>query len=235
MNDQGALFDGAEELGQDGKRYRVVPEILAPSGPGWVCVRDIETGRLHEWEVESDIFGHRVRPMEDDDHEPSHRMSSDSTKAKQILKNESIFRQKAREHYQDRGFHIYDVGTWKTWTTFNPRTRQVEMACRRTDLYGLFDLEAWRGSETVGVQFTSRANLGAHVTKMCDHKFVSKSDRTWHATYTRQWLEGGRTIELLGFYQEGGKGSHWRVEVRQLTLAVLEKHEPGHSKKREVA
>ena len=147
---------------------------------------------------------HKPKPADDDDY-------------RAIKKAESNFRKRTREHFEAQDYYVYEVDRR---THFWAHGQQQTVT---SDLYGMFDMEAWKGLETIGVQFTSKSNLGAHVTKMCAHVPCSGKDKTWRATWLRRWLEAGRRAVLIGWYKDGAR---WKCEVRELTLDTLEAHEP---------
>lgn len=63
---------------------------------------------------------------------------------------------RALQKLEALGWQVADVEKW------------IAQAKRRIDLFGCLDLLAIREGETLGVQVTSPANVGAHVTKMLD-------------------------------------------------------------------
>lgn len=82
----------------------------------------------------------------------------------------------------------------------------VERYCsstkRRHDLFGFIDLIAVRGSDVVGIQSTSDANLAARISK-------AEALPTFSV-----WLRAGR-VEFHGWGKKGAKGKRklWSVRV----------------------
>lgn len=97
---------------------------------------------------------------------------------------------RSKKHMERQG---YVVGTVERYCSF---TR------RRHDLFGFIDLIAIRGSDVVGIQTTSGANLAARITKA-----------EALPTFT-VWLRAAR-VEFHGWSKKGerGKRKTWQVRV----------------------
>jgi hypothetical protein len=183
---------------------------------------DLE-GRIARGEVEvikadpDDPFGDDVIELHPE-YNPQHKPKpQDDPDYVAIKKAESNFRKRTRELFEAEGWNVYEVDRR---THFWAQGQQQTVT---SDLYGLFDQEAWKGKDTIGIQFTSRGHLGSHLTKACAHVAASGKDATWRATWLRRWLEAGRRAVLVGWWKDGAR---WRAEVREVTLYVLESHEP---------
>lgn len=172
---------------------------------------------------DDELFGYRWEPVDGAPVEcPVHKAKPGPDETF-IRRNTATFRKKAKEHMEERGYMVYPVDR------FNFKSQ------RTNDLYGLFDMEAFRASpcvpgteETVMVQICSKSGLGSHITKMCAHEPVGKNDKTWRVDYLRRFLEAGRLVLLLGFYK--GMNSRWLVEERWLTIEMVNEHEPRRRK-----
>lgn len=64
--------------------------------------------------------------------------------------------QRSLKHLRDQGYRVVVVERW------NPHARI------RQDLFGVLDLLAIRGAETLGVQTTSASNLSSRIRKITD-------------------------------------------------------------------
>jgi len=184
-------------------------------------------GRLCRWvpDPEDRMFGGKWDPVDDGPLIlPNHKAARDPVLA-QIRARESEFRKRTDDWLVAKGCTVY----YRV-------DRYSHHAQRTFDLYGLFDREGCRphpefpGTEqTFMVQFTSRNNLGTHISKMCAHEPVSKSDKTWRVDYLLRIIDVGRIPVLLGFYKDGAR---WAVEERYLTREIVLAHEPRRKKPR---
>lgn len=86
----------------------------------------------------------------------------------------------------------YTVAKTEHWNSF---------AKVRNDLFGVFDLLAIRPKEIIGVQVTSKSNMGARVKK------ITESDKA------NMWLLAGGLIAVHGWHKVKNK---WQVEIRNL-------------------
>lgn len=82
---------------------------------------------------------------------------------------------------------------------------------QRRDLFGVIDILAVRGSETLGVQCTSDSNMSARINKSVAEPKL------------RQWLNGPRRFEVWGWGKKGkaGKQKLWQVRREVITLDDL--------------
>jgi hypothetical protein len=79
----------------------------------------------------------------------------------------------------------------------------------RSDLFGIIDILAIRGTETLGVQATSVGNQTARMKKLENSEGA------------RWWLDGGsRRLEVWGWgkklVKRGGKAVRWTVTIREV-------------------
>lgn len=156
--------------------------------------------------------------------QPRHKESAPDSDAAAIKKREGEFRRRTHELYREKGFFVYEVASWSVWQEFDPVAHVSVTRTHRKDLYGLFDTEVFNKSQTIGINYTSRAGISNHITKMCDHKPCSSKDKTWHATHLRNWLESGRLVHVVGWAKEG---RFWVPTIFDLTLEVLADKERG--------
>lgn len=155
---------------------------------------------------------------------PNHRPAPSTDETYKIIKaHKAYFQRRTIEAYKALGYECYSVQSTSISGWGESR------AVHSHDLYGLFDFEMWKGLETIGVQITSKSNLGAHLTKMCAHVPCSSKDKTWRGTWLRRWLEAGRKAHLIGFHKPGRL---WEHEIREVTLDVMDAYEPGRRFKR---
>jgi len=192
----------------------------APSAPVEVG------GRLCVWVADADdeLFGGKWESLPGQTFTPIHKKGKDPV-LDAIKKRESYFRKMADKWLVQEGCVLkYRVDRYNSY------------AGRTFDLYGLFDREGARPhpvyagtDETIMCQFTSQANLTAHMKKMCAHEPVSSTDKKHRVDYLRDVLAVGRLVVLLGFYKDG---RNWAVEVRWVTLADVDAFEPGRRRKK---
>jgi len=163
-------------------------------------------------DLEDDPFG-------DDSYQltPAEKKPPPERKSRSIShKNEGVFRAKTKELLCSRGYVAYEVATWKFFFVCG------QSQTSRSDLFGIFDMEAYKGLETIGVQYCAVSGMGAHLTKMISGTPVSKSDPTSRLQYLNTWLRSGRKALLIGWEQEGGKGSKWKSRERWIDLDEIE-------------
>ena len=204
------------------------PRPEGPSGTYTEAGNEIHIRDGLRYEVRhdpDDPFGDEWVPLDHPKGEAHHRLRREPC---EVMKKEGIFRKKTKELFEGMGYYVHDAGSWSSFWV------NGQQSVRRGDLYGCFDQLAWKGDglESMAIQFTSKANIGAHITKMCSHIPVSKSDPTWRAQWMRRWLKSGRTIAIVGWFQTGGKGSRWDCEIRCLTLEMMDKLEAKSRVKR---
>lgn len=94
------------------------------------------------------------------------------------------------------GWRVEKVERW------NPAARKMN------DLFGLFDIIAIRGAETMGVQTTSKSNLASHVRKMQT------------ADALPDVLAAGWIVMLHGWHQPRGPHTKWEVVETVIDLEV---------------
>jgi len=85
------------------------------------------------------------------------------------------------------GWRVANVEKW------NPATGT------KNDLFGMFDLLAIRGDQTMGVQTTSKTNLASHVKKMRAAEALA------------DLLLAGWVVMLHGWWQPKAPKTHWEV------------------------
>lgn len=95
--------------------------------------------------------------------------------------------------------HGYTAEVVEQWKR-NPVTGQAT----RSDLFGIFDLVALRGTETVGVQTTTKAELPKRIRKIAA------------APTTPALREAGWVIQCHGWFQPNGPRTRYEVEVVDL-------------------
>jgi hypothetical protein len=89
----------------------------------------------------------------------------------------------------------YTVDVVERWTPSGAGGPQI-----KRDLFGILDLVAVRGHETVGVQTTSKTNAAARARKIVESEHIGA---LWAA---------GWHIVVHGWWQPGGKGHRYQLE-----------------------
>jgi hypothetical protein len=79
--------------------------------------------------------------------------------------------------------------------------RWIPHTSTRRDLFGMFDLLALRGAETMAVQVTSRGNLSSRARKIADSPLLPAV------------REAGWTLHLHGWDQPKGPGTRYRLKA----------------------
>ena len=97
--------------------------------------------------------------------------------------------QRSLKLLRDRGYMVAIVEKWNHYVKV------------RQDLFGIFDLLAIRGDETVGVQTTSGSNVAARIAKITE----SDSAKLWNKSPNRKIIVHG--WRLAG---ERGKRKTWQ-------------------------
>jgi hypothetical protein len=83
--------------------------------------------------------------------------------------------------------HGYVVDVVERWVPSGAGGQQV-----RRDLFGILDLVALRGKETVGVQTTSKANAASRARKMAESDHIRALWAAgWHLVVHGWWQPGG--------------------------------------------
>jgi hypothetical protein len=117
---------------------------------------------------------------------------------------------RTKKLFESHGYTVYKT------ETINIR----EGAVWKTDLLGFMDYQAIKpGIQGVtAVQATSKGLIAPHIRKMRD------------IPEARVWLECGNRIVVVGWYQEGGKGSRWLHETKTVTIETLDEFEARRRK-----
>lgn len=89
----------------------------------------------------------------------------------------------------------YTVEVVEKWVPAAAGGRQI-----KRDLFGILDLLAVRGDETLGVQTTTTANLSAHARKIAESEHVGAL------------REAGWSLVIHGWSQPGGPRTRWLLE-----------------------
>ena len=114
--------------------------------------------------------------------------------------------QRTLKYLRDQG---YECGMVERWVMI-PKHPAGGI---RKDLFGIIDLLAIKGHETIGVQSTGQA-FAEHHKKLTEEK--AEEVRDWLAGGTRQlWLIGWRKLKV----KRGGKAMHWKPRVRVYFLS----------------
>lgn len=95
--------------------------------------------------------------------------------------------------------HGYDVDVVERWVP-GMAGRQV-----RRDLFGILDLVALRGDETLGVQVTTKHNLGSRARKIAESEHVGAL------------REAGWRLVVHGWWQP--RGPRTRYELEELDVS----------------
>jgi len=103
---------------------------------------------------------------------------------------------RTRQMYNDLGYHVVKVEAF----LYIPGMAQQH----RRDFLGIFDYLAFNNKEIIGIQTTTKNNMGARRKKMLSSKSFS-----W-------WTNGGRRSILHGWFKN--KSNRWDVEEEELTM-----------------
>lgn len=87
-------------------------------------------------------------------------------------------------HLRTEGYTVEIVERW------NPHTRT------RHDLFGVLDLLALRGAETLGVQTTSNGNVAARVRKIAESQHIAALREAGWTLHVHGWAKKGNRWQL---------------------------------------
>ena len=135
---------------------------------------------------------------------------------------------KARAGSRKKDFHKETERYYESegWTTLRCDRNIVTYsgAIVTKDLMGIGDRIGFMKGRVALIQITTKDQMRAHVRKIADPK--TTIDNNANAKSVRRlaerWLECGHEIHLIGWFQEGGKGSKWLFELQKVTLELLE-------------
>ena len=85
--------------------------------------------------------------------------------------------QRSKKYLEGQGYLVAVVEKWNA----HARIRQ--------DLFGFIDLLAVKEGETVGVQTTSRSNMGARARKIAEHENVAAVRKAGWAIHVHGWAK----------------------------------------------
>jgi hypothetical protein len=77
---------------------------------------------------------------------------------------------------------------WLPWVV----EKWIPGANIRSDLFGFIDVLAIRGTETLGVQSTSRSNVASRVKKIAEHENVARVREAGWAIVVHGWAKNSK-------------------------------------------
>jgi len=96
------------------------------------------------------------------------------------------------DYLRGLGYVVDVVERWVPGTAGGPRVRR--------DLFGILDLVALRGDETLGVQTTTRSQISGHARKIAESEHVGAL------------REAGWRLVIHGWSQPGGPRTRYALE-----------------------
>jgi hypothetical protein len=94
--------------------------------------------------------------------------------------------QRSLKHLRDEGWTATVVEHWNPWSR------------RRQDLFGILDILALRGADTLGVQTTTLSHMGARLQKMAESPLIGKLRDAGWLVHCHGWrkLKSGWEVKI---------------------------------------